>query len=95
VREAYRINALIPLGNGRSVADVADALLIDPDTVPSYFKRNKNGGLDALLRMNHLGSDALLDDSQMEELRGQLRTHLYPMAESARSSRVMSASPRP
>jgi transposase len=79
VREAYRINAVILLGNGRSAAD---ALLIDPDTVRSYFKRYKNGGLDALLRMNYVGSEALLDDSQLEELRDHLRTHLYPTAES-------------
>jgi transposase len=58
VREAYRINAVILLGNGRSAADVADALLIDPDTVRTYFKRYKNGGLDALLRMNYFGSEA-------------------------------------
>jgi transposase len=82
VREAYRINAVILLGNGRSAADVADALLIDPDTVRTYFKRYKNGGLDALLRMNYVGSEALLDDSQLEELRAHLRTHLYPTAES-------------
>jgi hypothetical protein len=36
-------------------------LLIDPDTVRSYFKRYKDGGLDALLRMNYVGSEALLD----------------------------------
>ena len=29
VREAYRINAVILLGNGRTAADVADALLIE------------------------------------------------------------------
>jgi hypothetical protein len=39
VREAYRISAVILLGQGRTVADVADALLFDPDTVPGYFKR--------------------------------------------------------
>lgn len=39
VREAYRINAVILLGQGRSVADVADALLFDPDTVRNDFKR--------------------------------------------------------
>ena len=38
VREAYRINAVILLGQGRTPADVADALLIDPDTARTYFK---------------------------------------------------------
>jgi hypothetical protein len=39
VREAYRINAVILLGKGRAVSDVADALLFDPETVRTYFKR--------------------------------------------------------
>ena len=54
-REAYRINAVILLGDGWTAADVANALLIDPDTARTYFKRYKNGGLDALLRMNYVG----------------------------------------
>ncbi len=58
VREAYRLNVVILLGRGRTDADVADALLIDPDTVRDYFKRFKRGGLDELLRMNFVGSEA-------------------------------------
>ncbi len=58
------------------------ALLIDQDTARGYFKRYKDGGLDTLLRMNYVGSEALLDDSQLEELRAHLRTRLYPTAES-------------
>ena len=52
VREAYRINAVILLGRGRTPGDVADALLIDPETVRTYFKRYKKGGIEELLRMN-------------------------------------------
>jgi hypothetical protein len=52
VREAYRINAVMLLGNRRTVADVADALLFDPNTVRTYFKRYKKGGLETLLRMS-------------------------------------------
>jgi hypothetical protein len=37
--EACRIDAVILLGKGRSAADVADAPLIDPDTVRDNFKR--------------------------------------------------------
>ena len=81
VREAYRINAVILLGQGRTVADVADALLFDPDTVRSYFKRYKEGGLDGLLRMSYVGSEALLDAAQLSELDAHLRTRLYPSAE--------------
>jgi hypothetical protein len=42
VREAYRINTAILLGNGRSAADVADALPIDPDTASNDFKCYEN-----------------------------------------------------
>ena len=82
VREAYRINAVILLGNGRTVADVADALLFDPDTVRAYFKRYKKGGLEALLRMNYVGSEALLDDVQLAVLDAHLQKHLHLTAES-------------
>jgi transposase len=75
VREAYRINAVILLGNGRTVADVADALLIDPDTVRTYFKSYKTGGLDDLLRMNYVGSEALLDEVHLAELDAHLKKH--------------------
>jgi transposase len=77
VREAYRINAVILLGNGRTAADVADALLFDPDTVRDYFKRYKKTGLDGLLRMSYVGSEALLDAAQLAQLDAHLSSHLY------------------
>jgi transposase len=82
VREAYRINAVILLGSGWKAADVADALLIDPDTVRTYFKRYKKGGLEDLLRMNHVGSEALLDGGQLLVLDAHLQEHLHLTAES-------------
>jgi transposase len=82
VREAYRINAVILLGNGRTAADVADALLIDPETVRTYFKRYKKGGIADLLRMNYVGSEALLDDVQLAKLDAHLKEHLHLTAES-------------
>ena len=82
MREAYRINAVILLVNGRTVADVADALLIDPETVRTYFKRYKKGGVDEILRMNYVGSEALLDEVQLAELDAHLQKHLHLTAES-------------
>jgi transposase len=81
VREAYRINAVILLGQGRPAADVADALLIDPDTVRNYYKRYKKGGVQELLRMSFVGSEALLDAGQLRELDAHLQDELYPTAE--------------
>jgi transposase len=79
-REAYRINTVVLLGEGWTAAEVADALLIDADTVRDYFKRYKKGGLDALLRMNFVGPEALLDPEQIAELKVHLRERLHPNA---------------
>ncbi|MFZ1575164.1 MAG: IS630 family transposase [Chromatiaceae bacterium] len=82
VREAYRINAVVVLGNGRTAADVADALLIDPETVRSYVKRYQKGGVDELLRMNDVGSESWLDEVQLAQLDAHLQEHLPLTAES-------------
>ena len=76
-REAYRLNAVILLGTGWRVRDVAAALLIDPDTVRSHFQRYREGGVPALLRMNYVGSEAWLDAQQLQELDQHLRGTLY------------------
>jgi transposase len=79
-REAYRINAVILLGQGRGVKDVADALLMDPETVRTYFKRYRKGGIDELLRMSYIGSEAWLDDAQLRELDAHLQEQVYQSA---------------
>jgi transposase len=61
---------------------VATALLIDADTVRAYFKRFKRGGLDELLRMNCVGSDALLSGEQLAELDAHLQDQLHQSAAS-------------
>lgn len=86
VHEVYRINTLILLGNGRTVADVAKALLIDPETARTYFKRYKQVGLDELLRTNYIGSEGLLDPVQSRELDAHLQQHLHLTAESVARS---------
>jgi transposase len=76
-REAYRLNAVILLGTGWRVRDIAEALLIDPDTVRSHFQRFREGGITALLHMNYVGSEAWLDAQQLQELDQHLRSTLY------------------
>ncbi|MFZ1538813.1 MAG: winged helix-turn-helix domain-containing protein [Chromatiaceae bacterium] len=77
VREAYRINAVILLAEGWSARQVGTALLLDPDSIRTYFKRYQHGGLDELLRMSSIGSEALLNDSQLRELEVHLRRQLH------------------
>ena len=81
-REAYRLNAVILLGSGWSPSEVAAALLIDDDTVRNHFKRNKQGGIAALERMNYVGSEALLTAAEVAELDAHLQQTLHPSAAS-------------
>ena len=46
-READRIKAVIRLASGWSAQDIADALLIEANTVRNQFKRYQQGGLPA------------------------------------------------
>ncbi|MBK5970767.1 MULTISPECIES: IS630 family transposase [Thiorhodovibrio] len=85
VREAYRINAVILLAEGFSPSEVAEALLMDPDTARSYFKNYRRGGLEQLMRMNYVGSEALLNEAQLAELDKHLQDHIYQTAEGVRS----------
>jgi transposase len=75
-REAYRLNAVILLGSGWTATQVAEALLIEPDSVRNWFKRYRDGGLDALIRLNYVGREALLAPEQLTELKAHLDTQL-------------------
>lgn len=76
-READRIKAVILLARGWSAEDVADALLIDPNTVRNHFKRYQRGGLAGLLHVAYRGSDCELDGAQLAELDAHLQGELY------------------
>jgi transposase len=52
--------------------DVAEALLIDRDTVRKYYKQYQSGGAEYLLTMNYPGSQCVLSDEQLNELDAHL-----------------------
>jgi transposase len=76
-READCIKAAILLASGWRAEDVAEALLVDPNTVRAHFKRYRAGGLEALLKVEYHGSEAQLSDAQPERLDRHLPEHLY------------------
>lgn len=80
IRSAYRIHTVILLGQGWSVAQVAEALLIDTETVRRYFKRYRKGGIEELLRISYVGGEALLDEQQLAQLDAHLQTKVYLLA---------------
>ena len=76
-RLADRLKAVILLGSGWSAEQVAEALLIEPDTARSYFKRYQQGGVRELLSMAYRGGLGWLSEEQLVELDLHLRENLY------------------
>lgn len=76
-READRIKAVILLASGWRAEDVAEALLVDPNTVRTHFKRYRGGGLEELLKVEYRGSDVQLSETQLDRLDLHLQEHLY------------------
>lgn len=46
---SYKINAVILLGTGWKLKDVKEALLLDDETLRSYVKKYRSGGISELL----------------------------------------------
>lgn len=67
-RDADRIKAVVLVGKGWTVAHVAEALLMDEDSIRSYWRRYRSGGLDALCKDEYSGRKGRLDETQIEEL---------------------------
>jgi transposase len=76
-RYADRVKTVYLLGKGWSVTKIAEALLIDRETVRNHFKRYRKGGLSALQKHEAGGSDAALNEEQRQALDQHLREHLY------------------
>lgn len=75
--KAYRINAVILLGTGWTVKQVAEALLLDEDTLSNYIKKYKEGGFSNLLKTLHQGSKPLLNQAQISVLCEELERTTY------------------
>ena len=64
-RSAYRINAMILLGQGWTVTQVAEALLLDEGTIRNYIRRYQQGGIKDL------------SQAQLTALDEHLQVHTY------------------
>lgn len=74
---AYKINAVILLGTGWSVEDVANALLLDEKTLRRYVKQYQQGGMDELLETRFHGRSSRLSDQQILRLIEELESKIY------------------
>ena len=68
-RVTRRANALVLLDSGWSCQDVADALLLNDDTVRSWFKLFEQSGIEGLSRFDMGGSAGFLSTAQEEALK--------------------------
>jgi transposase len=80
--KAYRINAVILLGSGWTLKQVAEALLLNEHTLSYYIKKYKEGGFSNLLKTLHQGSKPLLNEAQILKLYEELdrTTHLTTLS---------------
>ena len=76
-RYADRVKAVYLLGKGWPVTKIAEALLIDRETVRNHFKRYRKGGLAALQQNDAGGSEAALTKAQLQFLDQHLSKNLY------------------
>jgi transposase len=76
-READRIKAVVLLAGGWAPEDVAEALLVDANTVRNYFKRYRDGGLPRLLEVAYRGRACELSEAERAVLEAHLESRLY------------------
>ena len=69
------------LERGWTAEEVAEALLIDPNTVRNHFRRCQQDGLAGLRHVAYGGSDCALDDGELAALDVHVQTKLYLTAQ--------------
>lgn len=74
---ARRANAILLLDKGWSCADVSEALYLDDDTVRSWLKRYRTGGLDEMTLFDWHGRPGHLSGAQEAGLTVHLGERLY------------------
>ncbi len=77
VHLAYKINAVILLGDGWSVDEVVEALLLDHETLRSYVEKYKHGGISELAETHYKGSASKLTAEQIHQLCAELDAQIY------------------
>lgn len=76
-RAAYKLNAVILLGMGWSTEEVAEALLLDDETLRNYVKKYQKSGFNGLIETFHLGGFTKLSAEQISQLCVELDNNIY------------------
>ena len=76
-RFADRIKVILALDSGWSTKDIAEMLLIDPDTVRRYQKKFHSEGLEGLCSFSYEGRRSELSAEEQKKLVKELRSKIY------------------
>jgi transposase len=76
-RYADRIKAVLLIDSNWEVKKIAEALLLDPNTIRRYKELYESGGIERLCSDNYMGRDSKLTNEQEEVLKKQLRRQIY------------------
>ena len=76
-RDAYRINAIVLLGTGWTIREVAEALFLDDETIRNYLNRYKRGKINALLNDDYKGYSGKLCGLEIVQLDEHLDENTY------------------
>ena len=76
-RYADRIKAVLLLDSNWEMKKIAEALLLDPNTIRRYKQLYESGGIERLCSDKYLGRDSNLTKKQEEILKKELRSQIY------------------
>jgi len=76
-RHADRIKTILLLDSDWPVNKIAEALLLDTNTIRRYRELYKDGGIDNLRSDNYLGRSSKLSEKEEESLKKELRRKIY------------------
>src|SRR5207344_2184301 len=75
-RLARRANALVLLDKGMSCQSVADVLLLDNDTIRTWYQLYQEDGIEGLASFGHEGGACRLSAEQQDKLKAWIATTL-------------------
>lgn len=76
-RFAYRINTILLLDDGLSYSEISRVLFLDDSTIGRYLKKYKQGGLEGLLELHHIGRSCKLSLADLASLKQHLSVSFY------------------
>src|ERR1700709_2510473 len=77
-RLARRANALVLLDDGISCEAIAKVLLLDDDTVRTWYRLYEEDGIEGLASFGYEGSACRLSDQQQDQLKAWITTETLP-----------------